>query len=155
MHFRIRGQEPGQFRHLTELSEDLLAARGARRAVADEKPGYPCRVTLADAEIGESVLLVNFQHQSAATPYRASGPIFVREAAMRAFDAVDAVPPMLLGRLLSVRAYDEQGMMLDADVTEGTALTGLIGRFFGAAETAYLHAHFARRGCFACRIDRE
>ena len=154
MRFRIRGQAPGLFRYLIGLAEDKLAIHGARRQVATEKPGFPCRISLVDADIGESVLLVNFEHQSAATPYRAAGPIFVREAATQAFDAINAVPPMMRSRLLSVRAYDADGTMRDADVVDGTQFEDSIDRFFGVKETACLDAHFAKRGCFACRIER-
>jgi hypothetical protein len=88
-------------------------------------------------------------------PFRASGPIFVREAADRAAaPGPGEVPEQIRSRLLSVRAYDAQGMMLDADVTEGAGLEGAIERFFGHEAIGYLHVHFARRGCYGCRVDR-
>jgi len=54
------------------LNDEALIQFGARRYIADTMPGFPCRVTLKDAEPGERVLLINYVHQPADTPYRAS-----------------------------------------------------------------------------------
>jgi hypothetical protein len=154
MHFRISGIDPAPFHHLFELNDAELAAQRAKRYVADSKPGFPCRISLEDAEPGETVILAPFAHQTVSTAYQSAGPIFVREGAKERFEAVDIVPEQLMTRLLSLRAYDDTGMMIDADVVEGRELTAHITRFFDNAETAYIHAHFARRGCYAARIDR-
>jgi hypothetical protein len=111
-------------------------------------------VSLVDAAPGEPVLLVPFTHHDAESPYRASGPIFVREDACQASPGVDEVPELLRLRLLSVRAYDANALMVGADVVDGRELEAVIGRLFGDAQVTHLHVHFARPGCFACRIDR-
>ena len=103
---------------------------------------------------GEPVLLVNYEHLPVDTPYRASHAIYVREREQPAFDEVNAIPPALLPRLLAVRGFDTAGMMLEAEVGEGRDLAPLVRQLFGNPGIAYLHAHFARRGCFAARIDR-
>jgi hypothetical protein len=155
MSFRISSLPVEPFQALFGLSDDELLKRGARRAVADEKPGFPCRVTLADAEPGETLLLLNYQHlPDAGSPYRATGPIFVRELAKGGTEVRDRVPDYLARRILSVRAYDQDGMMLDADVVEGKELAPAVAKFFENDDVAYLHAHFAKRGCYAARIDR-
>jgi hypothetical protein len=155
MSFRISSLPVEPFQPLFGLSDEELLAHGARRAVADEKPGFPCRVTLADAEPGETLLLLNYQHlPEESSPYRAAGPIFVRESAQGGTAVVDSVPDYLARRILSLRAYDRDGMMLDADVVEGKALAPMISKFFENDGVAYLHAHFAKRGCYAARIDR-
>ncbi|HVY99033.1 MAG TPA: DUF1203 domain-containing protein [Dongiaceae bacterium] len=155
MSFRISSLPVEPFQPLFGLSDDELMKRGARRAVADQKPGFPCRVTLADAEPGETLLLLNYPHLAEpSSPFRATGPIFVRESALGGTAVVDSVPDYLARRILSVRAYDAGGMMLDADVVEGRELAPSITRFFGNDDVAYLHAHFAKRGCYAARIDR-
>jgi hypothetical protein len=151
--FRFKGLPAVPFQPLHPLGEGELAACGLRRMVADKKPGFPCRVSLEDAEPGERLLLVPYEHQPANTPYRASGPIFVREAARQTYDGAE-VPLVLRTRLLSVRAYDAEGMMVDADVTEGAQVEALLARLFARPEAAYAHAHFARRGCYACRVER-
>ena len=153
MDFRVRGLDPAPFMPLFSMDRDELASRRAVRTVADSKPGFPCRVMLDDAEPGTPVLLVNYEHLPVDSPYRASHAIYV-SAAARPFDAVNEVPPMLRTRLLSVRAFDANGMMVDADVTDGNDLEALVARLFASSEVDYLHAHFARRGCFAARIDR-
>ena len=154
MSFRIVGLEPDQFQALFDMSETELAERHILRKVVDAKPGFPCRITLEDAEPGESVLLLKHEHQDAATPYRSSHAIFVRENARQRYDEVDRVPPALRSRTLSVRAFDAIGMMIDADVVDGTKLEALINRLFAEKNTAYLHVHNAKRGCFAARVER-
>lgn len=154
MSFQISALPIEPFRPFFALDDEGLLAQGARRCVADEKPGFPCRVSLADAEPGERLILLNFEHQPAHSPYRASGPIFVRESAVRAAPAEGEVPDCLRLRLLSVRAYDAAGLITEADVAEGRDLEPLIGRLFNDESTAYLHVHYARRGCYAARIDR-
>lgn len=154
MPFRATGLSLSLFEPLFVLDDAALAARGMRRMIADTKPGFPCRVSLEDAEPGERLILLPFEHQPAHSPYRASGPIFVREAARMPFDEIDAVPPVLRGRQLSLRAYDEAGLMVDADVIDGDDVERTIKRFFARDDAAYLHVHNAKRGCYACRIDR-
>ena len=154
MDYVIRGLPVQSFQSLFALDAAALQARGIVREVADRTPGYPCRITLQDAAPGESLLLLPWTHLDADTPYRASGPIFVREAAAATGVFVNTVPEQLRDRLLSVRAYDAAGWMRDAEVAEGLRLEALIERFFGDARVAYLHVHNARRGCYACRVDR-
>lgn len=154
MPFRYIGLAPEPFASLLALDDDALLARGMRRMIVDAKPGFPCRVTLEDAEPGERVLLVPFEHHPAHSPYRASGPIFVRENATVPYDHIGGVPPALRARLLSVRAYAEDGMMVDAEVTEGKELEPVLERFFENSGVAYVHVHNARRGCYAARVER-
>lgn len=154
MPYRFIGLAPEPFAPLFDLDDDALTAAGMRRMIADAAPGYPCRVTLEDAPPGEEVLLLSFEHQPAPTPYRAAGPIFVRRQAAAAFDRVGAPPQSLQTRLLSVRAYGEDGMMIDADTADGGALAPLLDRLFMNGRTAYVHVHYARRGCYAARVER-
>ena len=154
MPFRVKGLDRSQFEPLFALGDAELEVRGMRRLIADAKPGFPCRVSLDDAVPGERVLLLGYEHQPAHSPFRASGPVFVRESARTTFDATDRLPPVFATRLLSLRAYDAAGMMVDADVVEGRDAESVIARLFSRTDTAYLHAHYAKRGCFACRIER-
>jgi hypothetical protein len=155
MSFRITGIDSAPFEHLFALADEDLARHHAKRYVADEKPGFPCRVTLEDAEPGESLLLVPYRHHTAATAYASEGPIFIRERHAERAEWIDEVPDQMKARLISLRAYDRDGMMIDADVVDGKALKPLIERFLDNAEASYLHAHFARRGCYAARIERR
>jgi hypothetical protein len=124
-----------------------------QRVRVEEKPSAPCRISLDDAEVGESVLLLNHDHQPANTPYRQQGPIFVRETEER-FERVGVIPPALARRTLSLRGFDEEDMMIEADLVEGAEAAGLIERLFANPRVAYIHAHYARRGCFAALIER-
>lgn len=153
MGFRILGLAAEPFAELFSLPDEALAARGAVRAVADKAPGYPCRISLTDAAMGEEVILVHHQHHATGSPFRSGYAIYVR-AGERMFDEVDRVPQMLRSRLLSLRAFDAQGMLLDADVVEGGDVETLIARLFANARVAYSHVHFARPGCYAALVER-
>ncbi|HEX4597981.1 MAG TPA: DUF1203 domain-containing protein [Burkholderiaceae bacterium] len=154
MSFRITGLDPAPFVELFDLEDRALEARGIKRYVADSKPGFPDRIELRDAEPGESVLLLNYTHQPARTPYRASHAIFVREGARTAYDRTGEIPQALRSRVISLRAFDADHLMVDADLMDGRGLEGLIERFFEDARVRYLHAHYAKRGCYAARIER-
>jgi hypothetical protein len=154
MPFRITGLSPDPFRPLFGLSDQELAAKGARRYVADSKPGFPDRVEMRDAEPGESVLLVNYTHQPADTPYRASHAIFVIEGAKERYDRIDTVPTVMRSRTLSLRGFNKDNFLVAADLAEGVSLESAIDRFFADSNVAYIHAHYAKPGCYAARIDR-
>lgn len=153
MTFRIRGIDPSQFADLHALSDAELKTRHVARVRVDEKPSAPCRISLDDAEIGEQVLLLNYDHLPVETAYRQQGPIFVRET-QKQFDAVGVIPPALGRRTLSLRGFDAEDMMIEADLVEGRDAAGLIERFLENPSVSYIQAHYARRGCFAARIDR-
>jgi len=152
--FRLVGLAAENFEPFFAMSDAELAALGARRVVADAPVGFPCRVSLADAEPGDELLLLPFEHLSTRSPYRASGPVFVRRGARRAVLAPGEIPPYVTRRLMSVRAYDAQDMMVDAEVCEGRDVRGVIDRMTADAAVAFIHLHNAKRGCFSCRMER-
>jgi hypothetical protein len=152
--FQLSALPLAPFVPLFSLTDSELAERGARRCVADAKPGYPCRVSLLDAEPGERLILLPYAHHDVDSPYRGSGPIFVREGARQAAPAVNEVPASVRDRLLSYRAYDATGTMVGSEVAEGRDLEELVERLFADGRVAYLHLHNARAGCYSCRVDR-
>jgi hypothetical protein len=154
MHYAIDGIDPAPYRRLYGLADAELAAEQVVRMRVPQTPWAPCRVELVDVDPDGWVLLVNYAHLPVASPYRASHAIFVREGAEQAAHFADAVPAPLAVRQLSVRAYDDAGMMTDAALVAGERLEPLIARMFADPAVAYLHAHNAARGCFAARIDR-
>lgn len=152
--FRITGLPPEPFRHLFGLSDEELAAHGAKRYVVDEKPGFPDRIEMREVEPGATVLLLNHCYQPADSPYQARHAIFVREGAEERYDRLDEIPEVMRSRLLSLRGFDAEGMMLDADVTDGSEVETLIERLFANPAIAYIQVHNAKRGCYSGRIDR-
>jgi hypothetical protein len=142
------------FAPLFAQSDRELAAIGARRMTVDATPGFPCRVSLSDAEVGETVLLIPFPHHDVSSPYRASGPIFVRSGAVTARPAPGEIPAMLRHRLLSIRGYDAEAMMIAAEVVKGTEVEEGIRRLFADEKVSYLHVHNAGAGCYSCRVVR-
>jgi hypothetical protein len=153
MSFRVTGLSPEPFRPLFGLSDEALAAQGARRYLCDG-PGFPDRIEISDAAPGETLLLVNYLHQPAATPYRASHAIFVRERDVAPTDLVDDIPPAMRVRPLSLRAFDADDLMVDGDLVDGAEAETLIHRFLADPQVAYIHAHYAKRGCYAGLIER-
>lgn len=155
MTYSITGLPVEPFQPLFGLPDEELARRNIVRMTADAPVGFPCRVLLADATPGETLLLLNHEYQAAQTPYRGRHAIFVNEAATAPRTFVGEVPPVLsVRKAISIRAFDASGMMLDADVVPGAEVEDLILRLFENPQAAYLHAHNAGRGCFAARIDR-
>ena len=154
MSFTVSSLPIEPFKPLFDLDDEALAERQMLRVTADARFAFPCRVTLDDAEPGERLILLNYEHQSADTPFRASHAIYVREAAAEAVSTAGELPPALRRRLLSLRAFDTAGLMRDADVVEGADAPGVIDRLLANPQVAYLHAHYARPGCYAARIDR-
>jgi hypothetical protein len=152
--FQLIGLAPDQFSHLYPLNADQLAPLGIVRVIADSKPGFPCRISLQDAEPGEELLLLPYEHQPAVSPYRASGPIYVRPGAQRSAPAPGEIPPYVSLRLISVRAYDARHMMIGAEVCPGAAVAAQIQRQFSDPEVSSIHLHNAKRGCFSCRVER-
>jgi hypothetical protein len=153
MSFRIRGLSAAQFQPLLTLDDAALAERSMRRVAIGAPHSAPCRITLEDAEPGEHVLLIPFAHHMAHSPYRASGPIYIRGGNREPFDRIDELPPVFQGRLLSVRAYDADGMMRDAEMANSDP-RALFEKFFADAAVEYLHVHYAKRGCYSCRVER-
>jgi Protein of unknown function (DUF1203) len=154
MSFRIVALDPAPFRSLFALDATALAAACARRVVADVKPGFPCRVSLVDADPGETLILVNHQHLAGETPYRANHAIYLREHAVRAEPAPGEIPEVLRRRLLSLRAYDANDMMLDADVVDGVDAAAALTRMLADPSVAFVHLHNAKPGCYAARAER-
>ncbi|MEI9905615.1 MAG: DUF1203 domain-containing protein [Asticcacaulis sp.] len=152
--FQVQPLSVSPFLPLFGVSGDALKTAGVIAQIADRTPGFPCRVSLRDAEPGERVLLLNYEHQPADTPFRASHAIYVREGVDEARLEAGELPPVFNGRTLSVRAFDAAGMMVAAELTEGTAAAPVFDALLAREDVAYLHAHFARYGCYAAKVVR-
>ena len=155
MNFKIAGLAPIAFRRVFGLSDHELASHHVVRCRVDAENAFPCRITLEDAAMGDSVLLMSYEHQPVKNAYHSRHAIYVNEAATDAGVFVNEIPAQMQRRLLSIRAFDAQDAIIDADVVDGSDAKTLIQRFLSMQETAYLHVHFARRGCFAARVDRN
>jgi len=154
MSFRITGLPAERFAHLFALSDAELSAQGAVRRIADARtPGYPCRVSLTDSVPGDELILVNYEHHAVSSPYRMRFAIFVRKGE-ETYDAVDQVPEQLRRRMLALRGFDDDAMLLAFELVDGRDLEPAIERLLGMRQAVYLHIHFAAPGCYAARVDR-
>jgi hypothetical protein len=155
MTFRIEALPIAPFQRLFDLSDEALMQHGARRMIAETPNSAPCRVSLLDAAPGEVLILAHHQHVTDPfSPYRSGGPVFVREAGEQARPGPGQIPDMLARRLLSVRVYDSDAMMLDADVVEGADLTERLTAWLADPAAREAHIHTARRGCYLARATR-
>ena len=155
MAYRITGIDPAPYRPLYGLSDEELGSQGIVRMTVTEKPSFPCRVSLIDRDIGEHVLLLNHVSHDVANPYRASHAIFITEGADQTGEYVDEVPPVFEARVLSLRAFDSDGMIADAILTQPGEADAGIRKLFANPAIATIHAHNATRGCFAAKIERN
>ena len=154
MSFRISGLPAEDFAPLFDLSDEELAARGAQRRIADGRaPGYPCRISLTDAQQGDELLLVNYEHHAVDSPYRMRFAVFVRRGEEQ-YDAVDQVPDQFRGRTLAARAFDANAMLIGFALAEGNEIEKTIEKMLASPQAAYLHLHYAAPGCYAARVDR-
>jgi len=144
-------------RSLAPTDAARLRAQGGRRYTADESPGYPCRICLRDADLGDELLLVSHDPFRGPSPYRSASPIFVHAHDCTDgahIEHVDRVPDQLSRRQLSVRAFDAEEMMTDASVIDGVDLAALLARFFDDPKVELVHVHNATRGCWAATALR-
>ncbi|WP_375567989.1 DUF1203 domain-containing protein [Ahrensia marina] len=155
MSFVVTGLDPKPFAHLYGLSDAALKEHGAYRYTADSSPGFPDRVEMRDADIGETLLLLNHSSMDKDTPYKTSHAIFVREGADARYQEADVIPPVMHRRPLSLRAFDSAGMMVDAALAEGDAIATTVQRLLDNPSVDCIHAHYALRGCYAGLITRS
>lgn len=150
MNFCIKGLPADEFTSLFSMSDEALAERGAVRLHATSS--VPCRVSLTDAQAGAEVILTHYEHHRVQSPYRSSYAIYVR-AGEESYNGINQVPEQLLKRTLSVRAYDDTGMIVDAELIDGNELENLAPKLLSIKHVAYLHVHYAKFGCYAALVE--
>lgn len=155
MAFEMFGLEPADFSPLFGLSEEALAEQSIVRILVDECPGYPDRIGLRDMAVGETALLLNYEHLPVNSPYRSRHAIFVSEMPQEAAHYVNEVPDVMARRILSLRAFDDKGHILHADLATGEEIEAMIEAFLRDPSVVYIHAHYAKPGCFAAEIRRS
>ena len=154
MTFQFHALPADDFAPLFDLSDEELAAKNACRMTVTTTPGFPCRVSLKDAAVGETVILTNHRHQPASSPYQSSHAVYVAKGAQMADLKAGEVPEMMRSRLLSLRLFSANDMIVDGEVLEGDELGDALLRAFENEDVAYAHVHFAARGCFAGKAVR-
>lgn len=152
--FRLTALDPLPYTPLFGLDADALRAHRARWVAVDSHPGYPCRVSLEDAQPGERVLLVQHTHHAVDGPYRSAGPIFLRPGAARAQPAMNTLPESLRRRTLSLRGYAADGAMVASALVDGREAAPAIAALLDDPAVATLHVHNAGAGCYACAAER-
>ncbi|WP_332819745.1 DUF1203 domain-containing protein [Sphingopyxis sp.] len=154
MTYSIRGLSPDRFAPLFAMDDAELAEHNARRVTAAADRGFPCRISLEDARMGEELILLHHTSHDVDTPYRSAYAIYVRPG-VAAATYRDALPPVFEGRPLALRAFDEHGMLQTARLAGPGEADGAIRDLFADATISYIDAHNAAHGCFAARVERN
>jgi hypothetical protein len=154
MTYQITGLSPQSFSSLIGADDMTLGDAGAIRVTATADAGFPCRISLQDANAGETLILLHHTSHDVATPYRSSYAIYIRENATQAAHYVDALPPVFEGRPLGLRGFDAKGMLRGAMLALPGQADARIREMFENDEIAYIDAHNAAHGCFAARVER-
>jgi hypothetical protein len=152
--FQIRSLAENEFSEIFKMDNVALKKIGALRMTADKPGKYPCRVTLEDTKVGEEVILLNYQYHKTTSPYRATGPLFVKVNSTTPNLAANEIPKFLDHRYLSLRAYNKDGIMKEALTSEGRDLKIVLAKMFNNSEHSYIHIHNARQGCYLCVAER-
>lgn len=155
MNFQLHGLDKSIFAKYFDMTAAELEAHAAYLFEADECPCYPCRVSLTDAQVGETVLALSYTHHDAEGPYHSSGPIFIRKNAVAANLKVNEIPDMLKHRQLSLRGYSSESLMIEADTVSGKDLRAALANQLENSSVQYLHIHNAGPGCFNCAVTRS
>jgi hypothetical protein len=123
------------------------------RVIADAPTGYPCRRCLRDAAVGDELLLLGYDPFRVPSPYAGRGPVFVHaEGCAPHADDGELPPALAVRKVLSVRGYDGDGRLVDADVLGPAGLRARAEAML-AAGAAFVHVHAAGPGCFLARMD--
>jgi Protein of unknown function (DUF1203) len=155
MTYKIAGLNPVDHASLFTMSDVELAAINAKRVIATSNPGFPCRVSLKDAEEGDTLILFHHVSHDVVTPHRSAYAIYVNEASKLAATYVDETPPVFEKRDIALRGFDSEGNLCDALLAGPGQADVQIRALFENADIAYIHAHNAAYGCFSAAIVRN
>jgi hypothetical protein len=155
MAYRIEGLAPQAFESLFGMMDGELAGQGAVRVTADSPTGYPCRVSLREAEPGEELVLLNYVSHDVEGPFRTTYGIYVRKDAGAAASFTDETPPLFEGRTLGLRGFGADGMLKGAMLAMPGEADAKIRELLEQPEVHNIHAHSAAYGCFLARIERN
>lgn len=153
--FQILPLNRDEFSKIFDYDDDELNKHGIHKIIANAKPAFPCRVSLDFADIGEEVYLLNYEHQKAITPYNSKYAIYIRKNAKQIELKPNELAPIFLRDTpISVRAFDENGFLICAEIANGPKTGEIFTRILQNERIDYLHAHFAAYGCYAAKIIR-
>ena len=155
MAYRIEGLAPQAFESLFAMMDGELAARGAMRVTADSPTGFPCRVSLRDADEGEELVLLNHVSHDVKGPFRTTYAIYVRRDAEAPASFTDEAPPYLDSRTLSLRGFGADGLLKHGLLAMPGEADAKIRALLERPEVDTIHAHAATYGCFLARIERN
>lgn len=154
MNYIVEGLSPEPFQHLFGMTDEALEQHNVKRCVCNKEHSFPDRVSMRDLDIGETALLLNHTSMDKETPYKASHAIFIKEELQSPYKAENEIPDVMYRRMLSLRAFDKDGMIIHAGLASGDDIEQTIKTMLLDPEVEHIDAHNAGRGCFSGRISR-
>jgi hypothetical protein len=139
---------------LVDAARSAALASGAAVRPENDGSSFPVRCCLSEEHSADEVLLLSVQMPAADSPYTAPSPVYIHSGPCSGRSPSAIVPEILPGRRLSLRAYDERHMITGTAVVEGDEVEPAAAALLDEERAAYVFAHFAGPGCYACRIDR-
>lgn len=134
----------------------------ARRALKDrfghdlhvQMSAAPCRYCLQISTVAEKIILLSYQPLPDTSPYAEIGPIFIHATACEPYSS-DAFPPDFLRRSLILRAYDHEGNIVDALVSQPGMAELDATTFLRNPTVAEIHVRHTTYTCYDFKIVRK
>lgn len=104
--------------------------------------------------MGETIIALTYTHHNVDSPYRSCGPVFIRNNVVPVKLKINEIPPVLDNRFLSLRAYNQKSMMIDALTTQSDKIKSNIRKLLSNNDVDYIHIHNANPGCYSCSVER-
>jgi hypothetical protein len=127
-------------------------------SIATDEGYGPCRSCLKQLLPGERRVAFSYSPNPVDHPYNETGPVFIHADACEPYQDAGTFPPEVEnGRIkfpLAFRAYNDQGMMIDAVLQNGSSASSTIGSIFENAAVAFAHVRNSQFGCFVAHVDR-
>lgn len=138
-------------------------AERARRTLTDDfghrldvrMENGPCRSCLRISREPEEHILLSYQPLPDRNPYAEIGPIFIHARECEPYSTPEEFPADFASRSLVVRAYDNDGRIADAVVTQPGEAPETARRFLSDPNIAEVHVRHTSYTCYDFKIVRK
>lgn len=149
MNWKIKSIDLEICKRYFSASAEELAKNNAKIITVKEKLTAPCRLSLKDLEPGDKAILLNYEHYNVNSPYKSIGPVFVGLNSQQVSLKNNSLPEIILPeRRFSIRSYDENFMMIFAEIVLGKDVHNYISEHLKNTKIKYMQVHFAAPGCW-------
>lgn len=144
----------------TDVAEQIRATMvddfGNRLTVVESpEGGAPCRHCLRVSTDGERLILFAHRPFDGDGPYAEVGPVFIHADACARYAATTIFPPAFAERTLTLRAYDDRGLIASAEVAPPGARDDVLARMFENERVRFVHVRNPAWGCYDFAVERS